>query len=113
MPSIVVSGAIANKLFNGGAAWTRLNYLLGFQKLGFDAYFIEQIQPENCVDEAEKPASFECSANRSYFRRITEQFGLSGRTALIDTTTQQTEGLSYSDVLEITNSAALLVNISG
>ena len=56
MRIVLVSGAIANKPFNGGASWTRLNWLLGFRKLGFDAYFVEQIDPAACVDEAGQPA---------------------------------------------------------
>jgi hypothetical protein len=111
--TIIVSGAIGNKIFNGGAAWTRLSYVLGFRKLGFDVYFVEQIQPETCVDEAGQPASFDGSANRAYFRRITEQFGLSGKAALVCGNGELVDGLSYSELFAITESAALLVNISG
>src|SRR5438105_4320878 len=49
---VVVAGALANKPGNGGAAWTRLSYVLGLRRLGFDAFFIEQIAPDDCVDES-------------------------------------------------------------
>jgi hypothetical protein len=110
---VVVSGAIANKPFNGGATWTRLSYLLGLQRLGFDTYFVEQIEPEICVDQTGHPTAFYDSENVSYFRRITEQFGLQNRASLINSVTRQTEGLSYHDLLALADSAVLLVNISG
>jgi hypothetical protein len=113
MTAIVVSGAIANKLFNGGAAWTRLNWILGLHKLGFDTYFIEQIERQTCVDDAGNPASFECSANLAYFQRIMQQFGLQDKAALVYGDGQSVAGLPYSEILEIAESAALLVNISG
>jgi hypothetical protein len=113
MSTIFVSGAIANKLWNGGAAWTRLNYVLGFRKLGFEVYFVEQIAQDTCVDDSGRPACFERSANVSYFRSITEQFGLTGRAALVYEDTQASDGLSYSELLDIAESADLLLNISG
>lgn len=110
---IVVSGAIANKPFNGGAAWTRLSYLLGLQRLGLDTYFVEQIEPATCVDRAGSPAPFRDSENARYFKRTAEQFEVGDRVVLIDSATRQTVGLRYNDLLDIADSAALLVNISG
>lgn len=48
----LVAGAIANKPFNGGAAWTRLSWILGLQQFGFDVYFLEEIRETDCVDAA-------------------------------------------------------------
>jgi hypothetical protein len=112
MRIVLVSGAIANKPFNGGASWTRLNWLLGFRKLGFDAYFVEQIDPAACVDEAGQPALFEESVNLRYFRKIAAQFGLEGKAALI-CGYPRVEGLDYGRLFEIAGAADLLVNISG
>lgn len=113
MGTILVSGAISNKLYNGGAAWTRLSYVLGFRQLGWDTYFVEQIRPETCVDENGTPAAFQDSANALYFRTIMERFGLQAQAALVEPTSLETEGLSYSDLVEAAHSAELLVNISG
>ena len=49
MSLIVVSGAIANKLHQGGEAWVRLSYLLGLRRLGFEIHFLEQIDPSVCI----------------------------------------------------------------
>ena len=83
MAIVVVSGALANKLHNGGATWTRLSWALGFKALGFEVAFVEQIRSDRCVRRRGSPCSFGESANRSYFRRVTEQFGLDDLATLI------------------------------
>ena len=40
MDTVVVSGAIANKLLNGGEAWVRLSWILGLRRLGLDVWFV-------------------------------------------------------------------------
>ena len=55
---IIVAGALANKPMNGGAAWTRISWLLGLRRLGFETYFLEEIQPEHCVDETGQIVEF-------------------------------------------------------
>ncbi len=57
--TIVVGGVIANKYLNGGAVWTRLSWILGLKKLGFDVYFVEQIAGSSCVDAKGTVAQFE------------------------------------------------------
>jgi hypothetical protein len=39
----VVAGALGNKAWNGGNAWTRLSWLLGLQRLGLEVRFAELI----------------------------------------------------------------------
>ena len=51
MALVVVSGAIAHKLNQGGEAWVRLSYVLGLRRLGYDVDFIEQIHASACVNE--------------------------------------------------------------
>ncbi|MGH7450422.1 MAG: glycosyltransferase, partial [bacterium] len=113
MPIIIVSGALANKYRNGGAAWTRMSWVLGFKKLGFEVYFVEQIAPENCVDAAGNKTRFERSANLAYFEQITKAFGIADSSALIESGNLQSRGLALAQLLEIADAAELLVNISG
>jgi hypothetical protein len=41
---IMVSGAIASHpLCGGGNSWAFLQYVLGLRRLGFDTYYIEQL----------------------------------------------------------------------
>lgn len=111
--TIIVGGVIANKYLNGGAVWTRLSWILGLKKLGFDVFFVEQIDGSSCVDAKGTVAQFEQSANLAFFKRVTEQFGLTGSAALIYEDGQQTYGLSFAELLDISGEAALLVNITG
>lgn len=43
MTVAIVAGALANKPGNGGAAWTRLSWILGMRGLGFTVHFVEQV----------------------------------------------------------------------
>lgn len=113
MTTIVVSGAIANKYLHGGEAWVRLNWILGLQKLGFEVYFCEQISRETCVAANGAVTAFEDCVNLSYFKRIVEQFGLSGTATLIYENGEQTYGLTYHELLDVASNADLLINISG
>lgn len=111
--SVIVSGAIANKPGNGGAAWTRLSWALGLRRLGFAVYFLEQIDPASCVDAAGRPAPLSESANLAYFQRVTEEFGLADSAALIDAESGQTAGHGPADLAQLAADAACLINISG
>jgi len=111
--TIIVAGAIANKVFNGGEAWVRLNWILGLRKLGFDVHFIEEISPENCVDLYGGRASFEDSINRAYFEEVADRFGLSDSATLVYSGGEQVHGAAWTDLLELAAAADLLVNISG
>jgi hypothetical protein len=113
MRTIVVSSAIANKYRNGGNAWAVLNWILGFQRLGFTVYFLEQIGRRACVDEAGTPTAFERSVNLAYFKSIAAQFGLCGMAALIYEDGEQVHGMDYPALLDLMAEADLLVNITG
>jgi len=102
MSLIVVAGALANKLGNGGAAWTRLSWPLGLRRLGHDAYFVEQISAARCTDAAV-----------AYFRRVTERVGLGGRSSLVIEEDGCSVDGTASDLAALAHAADLLVNISG
>jgi len=76
MRVILVSGAVANKPFNGGEAWVRLSWALGLRRLGFRVFFVEQISPRTCVDAAGAPSDVARSANLQYFQDVMRRFGL-------------------------------------
>ena len=113
MRTIVVSGALANKPFNGGEAWVRLSWVRGLQRLGFRVVLVEQIGPAACVDGAGVPAPFGRSVNLSYFRSVIEWAGLAGSAALVYGGGEACEGLTWRELQEAAASAELLVNISG
>lgn len=113
MTILLVSGALANRPFNGGGAWVRLSWVLGLRKLGFRVYFVEQIGPETCVNAAGETAAFEDCLNLAYFKQVVDQLDLSGSAALLYANGEQSHGLSRAELLDLAEDAALLVNISG
>jgi hypothetical protein len=113
MATVVVSGAIANKYLNGGEAWVRLSWVLGLRKLGVDVYFVEQIGAAACVGEEGQPTTFDRSANKAYFDEIMERFGLTTAAALVYENGEETSGVGFADLLDVAESADLLINISG
>src|SRR5207249_4587453 len=110
---IVVSAPVANKYQNGGIAWVALSYVLGLRKLGFRVYLVEEIKRRDCMDEAGAQAAFEDSANLAYFRRLTNDFDLAGAAALVCEGGEQTDGLPLPELMEVAETAELLVNVSG
>src|SRR5690349_8781832 len=113
MGKVVISGALANKYRNGGGAWERLSWVTGLRRLGFDVYFIEQIDPAACVDAAGAVTPLAESVNLAWFRSVTQWFGIADRSSLVSTDGKQWTGTSWSGLVDIASSAELLVNFSG
>ena len=113
MRTIVVSGALANKPFNGGEAWVRLSWVRGLRQLGFRVVFVEQIAAGACVDTTGAAALPEGSVNAAYFRSVVDWAGLGGSAALVDDAGRIVEGLGWYELAAAAESAELLVNISG
>jgi hypothetical protein len=99
MKAIVVNGALANKPFNGGNSWSRLSWISGFERLGFEVLFVEEISAATCVDAAGCPSNFHRSANLAYFRSVMERFGLSGRCALLCDEGKEVYGLPLEELV--------------
>jgi hypothetical protein len=113
VPLVVVSGALANKPFNGGAAWTRLSWTLGFRQLGWKVFFLEQIAASTCVDGRGALSTFDDSANLAFFRQVMQNAGLVGPAALMCADTGQLWGATWPELIELASAADLLINISG
>jgi hypothetical protein len=112
MTLIVVSGAIANKLHQGGEAWVRLSYLLGLRQLGFEVHFLEQISPQTCVDVNGAVTPFEQSLNREYFDTVMAAFGFSTCSTLIPTD-EHGNAMITPELIGLADSSAAILNISG
>jgi hypothetical protein len=113
MATVVVGGAVANKLHNGGEAWVRLSWIRGLQQLGFDVWFVEQIDAATCVDASGAPATFAESENRRYFEEVMAEFGLSERAALLYEDGRESAGPGLEQLADVAAAAELLVNVSG
>ena len=114
MATVVVGGALANKVGNGGEAWVRLSWVRGFEQLGFRTVFVEQIARSGCVDEAGTVTSPGRSVAVRWFRSVTTSFGLWERSALLDDRGSWIAGgMTAAEVVAAAGEAVVLVNISG
>ena len=105
-----MSGALANKPFNGGAAWTRLSWTLGLERLGFEVFFIEELHRAALIPG--ESTSWRTSRNITYFDRVMSDFGLDGRSAVVYAE-GDAHGLEWDEIREAAAAAAVLVNLSG
>jgi hypothetical protein len=99
--TIIVSGAIANKAGHGGEAWVRLNWALGFRKLGFRVVLLEQL---GGVPEA---------GQLGYFSHVVERFGFEDACALIGEGGETLYGMERRQIETHVTDAEALINISG
>jgi len=113
MPLVIVSGALANKPYNGGNAWSRLSWLLGFKQLGFDVYFVEQIGHDACIDRQGQISPFKQSINFEFFEKTMQQFGLSEVSCLIYRDGQEVHGVPIQRLAGMAQNGSLLFNLSG
>src|SRR4051794_24327764 len=97
-PIIIVGGALANKPMQGGEAWVRLSWLLGFRQLGFRVHFIERIEPSACTDAAV-----------NYFDGVVRQFELQDQATLVRTDDTKIDPL----LIDLVAQSQALINISG
>jgi hypothetical protein len=109
-PTVLLSGMIAADPWQGGATWAVLQYLLGFQRLGYDVVFVEPVPPEKLWPAGAPLAG---TTNAAYFRHVVRRFGLSGRAALLRAGGREAVGLRYGRLRELTRRADVLVNVAG
>ena len=108
--TILLSGMIAAHPDQGGATWAVLQYLLGFQRLGYRVIFVEGI-PAGTLSPNGIP--LDRTLNAGYFRGVMKDFGFDSASALLVAGTRQTVGLSYEQLRQVARSADVLINISG
>jgi len=111
---ILISGSIAgHPVGYGGNIWAFLQWVLGFRRLGFDVYYVEERQGKDLMDEDLKPAPFSKSANAQSFRRLIDRFDLGDRAALLEAGTSAHVGLSREDMDKIAPDVDLFLNQFG
>jgi len=110
---IVISGSLAQKPRHGGHTWVFLQYLLGFRRLGWDVLFLDQIEPEMCVDDKGQACDLDQSVNLRYLLNVMNRFGLSDSFALIYNHGERFIGLSRKQVVERVKNSAFLLNVMG
>src|SRR5687767_9348523 len=84
MKLAVISGAIANKPFNGGEAWVRLSWMLGLKRLGYKVVFVEQLNTDQGTNEGCIEENGQLARVIDYFQQTLSQFELHRSAALVD-----------------------------
>ena len=111
--SLIIVGSVAQKPLQGGHTWVFLQYLLGFKRLGWDVVFLDQLEPETCVDNKGQPCDLDQSVNLRYLLKVLNRFGLSDSFALSYNRGKRFVGLSRKQVIERVKHSAVLLNVMG
>lgn len=108
MALVVVAGALANKVHNGGEAWVRMSWLRGLEELGCDVHLVEQIKPRHVHDADGSAVALAGSVQQEWFNAVVAEFDLAGRAWLLAADVPPPPA-----VRDVAHHADLLVNISG
>jgi hypothetical protein len=109
---IVVLGMMS-RMPVAGVVWQTVHYLVGFQRLGYDVYYVEAhgATPHCFFDHAEDNAWVKAA---SFIDSVMKRFDLGDRWAYYALHGNgQYYGLSESKVKELYSSAALIINLHG
>jgi len=111
--SIIVCASLAQRPGKGGHTWVFLQYLLGFKRLGWDVLFLDQLEPEMCLDTMGHSCPLEESTALGYFQNVMQRFGLRESFGLAYDGGKRFVGLSRSQVVERVKNSAVLFNVMG
>jgi hypothetical protein len=95
-----------------GIAWQAIQYLFGLERLGFEAWYVED-HGANPYDPRSNSVSMECGYNVAYLRRAMERHGLGGRWAYWDAINDTWHGLGREAVRSLYRESAALLNLCG
>ena len=110
---IVVGGALAAKPYFGGHTWVFLNYLLGFQRLGWPVMFIDLLDEASCVGANGGPAQLEDSVSASYIAAVMRDFGLDDCYAVLRRGADASIGIPRARVMQTLRDSAVFLNVMG
>jgi len=109
---IVLLGMMT-KMPVAGVVWQTVHYLLGFKRLGFDAYYVETHgrTPSMFMESREDNSSLKAA---SFISRVMSRFGFSDRWAFRALHHDDRHfGMSEQKLLELYDSAELIINLHG
>lgn len=95
-----------------GIAWQAVNYLVGLEKLGYEAWYVED-HGTNPYDPRISSVVMECDYNVAYLRTAMERHGFAGRWAYWDAISDTYHGLSREAVRTLYAGADGLINLCG
>lgn len=110
---IIVGAVLSLPPYCPGMIWNRMQYAVGFQRLGHDVYYLEEVDPSWCIDASGARCRPEQSVNRRWFQSTMERFGLMDCACQIYNGGEATSGLSLDALSDACRGADLLLNIAG
>lgn len=95
-----------------GVAWQTIHYLVGFQKLGYDVYYVEA---HGCTPSKLMQSETDDGTQRAaeYIEQIMRRVGMEHRWAYHSLYDSRYLGMSEAQLKELYQSAALLINLHG
>jgi GT2 family glycosyltransferase len=95
-----------------GVAWQTLHYLIGFQRLGYDVYYVEA---HGCTPSKLMQSETDDGAVRAaeYIERVMRRFDLEGRWAYHAIYESRCFGMSEAQLQGLYRSASVLINLHG
>ena len=112
-PLVLVGSSIAWAYGRGGAAWTRLSWIIGLQRAGADVFVVDQLDRSHRVFRPGDKQTYENALNLGWFDAIVDEFGLAGKAALIGDRGEELRGPGLGELQELASSADALVNLVG
>src|SRR5215813_5200612 len=95
-----------------GVAYQALHYLLGFEQLGYESWYIED-SGANPYDPRANSVVMNCDYNVAYLRRVMEHYGFGGRWGCWDAIQNVYQRLSSDRLRSLYAEAATVVNLCG
>ncbi|HXJ34162.1 MAG TPA: hypothetical protein VMS22_08985 [Candidatus Eisenbacteria bacterium] len=95
-----------------GVAWQAIHYLLGFQRLGWDVYYVEDSGAAPYDPEAASVTG-ECSYAVRYVGDVMGRVGFGDRWVYLDMMKNETHGMSRAKLDELYRDATAIVNLCG
>jgi hypothetical protein len=95
-----------------GIAWQALQYLVGLEELGYEAWYVEN-HGANPYDPRANSVVMDCAYNVGFLKESLERFGFSGRWAYWDAINDVYHGMTRERVFDLLKSADALINLCG
>ena len=95
-----------------GVAYQALHYLLGFEQLGYESWYIED-SGANPYDPRANSVVMGCDYNVAYLRRVMEDYGFGGRWAYWAAIQNVYHGLPWDRIRSLYAEAAAVMKTHG
>jgi hypothetical protein len=95
-----------------GIAWQAVHYLVALERLGFEAWYVED-HGANPYDPRADSVVMECGYNVDFLRRVMERHGLGERWSYWDAINDRYLGLDRGRVRRLYREADALINLCG